>query len=638
MKPAPHRLWCGFLVTITAGCSGSDLLLPADARPAAIAIVQGDNQSARVGEVLSEPLTVRVLDAAGRPVAQTRVTFAVVSGAGASLSPDAATTDSDGRASAQWALGMAAGAYVAEARVEGSTVEPARFTAFAAAGVPALLARVAGDNQLAPVGTALPDSLVVRATDAGGNPVQGVRVSWSMNGGGSVSAEANATGADGRAGVVRVLGPVAGQQTTIASVAGVAGSPITFAATATSGSAGKLLVVTQPSATARIGTAFSRQPQVQLLDNLSNPVAQPGRAVTVSIAAGPGGAQLGGQRTRETDAAGIASFTDLSISGPAGTYTLGFSGADLASTTSAAITVTSGDVSATRSTVDAEPESFGVLAGSSSISVTVVDGQGNAIGGAVVVPTLDRTDGSFQPGTGTTDAAGRASFTLRASRTGRFIVGARAGAVTLQSRDTVDVTRIAASMAVSTDPPSPTLALSAVRVNWVVSGFPGTTPTGTVSVSAGSLTCTAQVSSGGCSITPSVAGQLSINAAYSGDAVYLQSAGSVLHQVQLVPTQVVAFTSSRPTASADESVTLQATVATALGAPSGAQLTFSRDACGPGGTALATRSVNSTTGVATWTTKNLPLGTYQLYACFVATGTYAGSQGGPINQTVTPRR
>ena len=85
-------------------------------------------------------------------------------------------------------------------------------------------------------------------------------------------------------------------------------------------------------------------------------------------------------------------------------------------------------------------------------------------------------------------------------------------------------------------------------------------------------------------------------------------------------------------------MTLQATVATALGAPGGSQLTVSRDACGPGGTALATRSVNSTTGVATWTTKNLPLGTYQLYACFVATGTYAGSQGGPINQTVTPRR
>jgi Big-like domain-containing protein len=637
MKGAPTLAWCGFLAAIGSACGGSDLLLPADARPATIAIVQGNNQSARIGEMLAEPLTVRVADGAGRPVAQARVLFAVVSGAGANLSPDAATTDAQGIASAQWALGSAAGSYAAEARVEGSSIEPARFTAFAAAGVPALLALVRGDAQLAPVGTALPESLVVRATDAAGNPVEGVRVTWSPGGGGSVSADVNATGADGRAGVQRTLGPTAGLQTTRAEVPGIAGSPVTFQATASSGTAGKLLVVTQPSATASTGAVFSRQPQVQLLDNLNNPVAQSGRAVTVTIASGPAAATLNGQRTRETDGSGLATFTDLALSGPSGSYTLGFSGADLAPTTSTTITLISGAISSTLSTVDADPESFGVIVGTSAVTVRVVDGQGNAIGGTTVVPTVDRSEATFQPASGSTDAGGRAVFTLRATRTGRFIVGARAGSVALQSKDTVDVVKLASAITIAADPPSPTPALLPVRVNWSVTGA-AVAPTGTVSVAAGSLSCSASVASGGCSITPTVSGQLTIAASYSGDAVYLPSTATRPHQVEPAPTAVIGFSSSRPTAADDESVTLQATLASEAGTPSGTELTFARDACGPAGIPLATRSVNSNTGLATWTTKGLPIGTYALYACFAGTSTYAPSQAGPVLQTVTSRR
>jgi hypothetical protein len=638
MKVVAPIVWSGFLAALlVAACAGSDLLLPADARPAAIAIVQGNNQSARVGEMLAEPLTVRVADGAGRPVAQARVLFAVVAGAGANLSPDAATTDAEGRASAQWALGSAAGSYAAEARVEGSPIEPARFTAFAAAGIPALLSLVRGDAQLAPVGTALPESLVVRATDAAGNPIEGVRVTWTAGGGGSVSAEVNATGADGRAAVQRTLGPTAGLQTTRAEVTGVAGSPVNFAATASSGSAGKLLVVVQPSGTASIGAVFARQPQVQLLDNLNNPVAQSGRAVSVTIAAGPAGATLNGQRTRETDGSGVATFTDLAISGASGDYTLGFTGADLAPTTSTAITLTSGAISSIRSTVDADPESFGVIIGTSTVTVRVLDGQGNPIGGTPVVPGVDRSEATFQPASGSTDAGGRAVFTLRTTRTGRFIVGARAGTVTLQSKDTVDVVKLSSAITLATAPPSPTRALLPISVSWSVTGA-AVAPTGTVSVAAGSLSCSASVGSGGCTITPAVAGQLTIAASYSGDAVYLPSAATRPHLVILVPTAVAGFSSSRLTAADDESVTLQATLTSDAGPPSGTGLTFARDACGGAGTPLATRSVDAKTGLATWTTKNLPLGTYSLYACFAGTSSYASSQAGPIVQTVTSRR
>ena len=96
---------------------------------------------------------------------------------------------------------------------------------------------VSGDDQTATAGTALPDSLVVRATDAGSNPVAGVTVTWTVTGGGAVSATTVTTGADGRSAVRRTLGPAAGPQSTMATAAGLDGSPVTFSATATVGSA-----------------------------------------------------------------------------------------------------------------------------------------------------------------------------------------------------------------------------------------------------------------------------------------------------------------------------------------------------------------------------------------------------------------
>src|SRR5688500_9319747 len=123
MRFTRSALLCLALATAAGvACGGSELLLPGDSLPAALAIVQGNHQSARVGESLAEPIAVRVSDAGGRPVAQARVMFAATSGAGARITPSSVVTDNDGRASADWSLGSAAGPYTAEARVDGSAV------------------------------------------------------------------------------------------------------------------------------------------------------------------------------------------------------------------------------------------------------------------------------------------------------------------------------------------------------------------------------------------------------------------------------------------------------------------------------------------------------------------------------------
>jgi hypothetical protein len=92
--------------------------------------------------------------------------------------------------------------------------------------------KVSGDPQSGQVGTTLTAPLVVRVTDGAGAAVAGVVITWSVTGGGSVSAATTPTGTDGQASVTRTLGGTAGEQKTVATADGLAGSPVTFTHTA----------------------------------------------------------------------------------------------------------------------------------------------------------------------------------------------------------------------------------------------------------------------------------------------------------------------------------------------------------------------------------------------------------------------
>ncbi len=123
--------------TLAVACGGGDLMLPSESRPAAIAVVTGNNQTAPGGQPLADSLVVRVTDPQNRPVAQLRVAFVVTAGGG-TAAPDTAVTDNDGRAASRWTLGTTTGAQAVEARVTGSDAANAAFTAVASAGAPAL--------------------------------------------------------------------------------------------------------------------------------------------------------------------------------------------------------------------------------------------------------------------------------------------------------------------------------------------------------------------------------------------------------------------------------------------------------------------------------------------------------------------
>ena len=142
------------------------------------------------------------------------------------------------------------------------------FSASAVSGVGALLELVSGNNQVAAVGSALADSLVVRVTDDLGNPVAGVEVQWAAVGGGSISPASVSSGADGTAAAERVLGNASGPQTAEASSVGLAS--VTFTQTAEPANPTSLVLWSGDGQTGGVGSQLADSLVVRLVDDNGN--------------------------------------------------------------------------------------------------------------------------------------------------------------------------------------------------------------------------------------------------------------------------------------------------------------------------------------------------------------------------------
>ncbi len=94
------------------------------------------------------------------------------------------------------------------------------------------IAAVSGDAQTGGRTTDLANPLVVVLTDAQGNGVSGVNVTWTKTDASGVISVITASNSQGQASVVYTLGTLPGQSTITASVSGLSGSPVTFTTTA----------------------------------------------------------------------------------------------------------------------------------------------------------------------------------------------------------------------------------------------------------------------------------------------------------------------------------------------------------------------------------------------------------------------
>lgn len=165
----------------------------------------------------------------------------------------------------------------------------------------AVTVSAASDGQSATVGQALAQPISVQVTDAVGNGIPDVVVTWTvLSGGGSVSSATSTTDASGNASVVWTVGSAAGANTLEASIA--TGATATISATAVAAGASAMTLVSGNNQTIAIGGTTAPM-VVHIADQFGNPVAN----ATVAWTTTAGGVLSAASTT--TDADGNTSVT-----------------------------------------------------------------------------------------------------------------------------------------------------------------------------------------------------------------------------------------------------------------------------------------------------------------------------------------
>jgi hypothetical protein len=201
----------------------------ANTRTAALA----DSQAAKIATALAVPVGVRITDTTGRVMGDLAVRWLALDGG--SITATTPRTDSLGEARATWVLGPHAGPQHVRALIgDGRTVRPAVLHAIALAGSPAAIGVVSGDAQHGTPNAATSKPIVLRVTDAAGNPVRGISVSLvPKHGAGTLPDSTPVTDSLGLVHTQWTLGATVGPQHVMARVDGV---PKTVEVTATAAS------------------------------------------------------------------------------------------------------------------------------------------------------------------------------------------------------------------------------------------------------------------------------------------------------------------------------------------------------------------------------------------------------------------
>jgi protocatechuate 3,4-dioxygenase beta subunit len=380
------------------------------------------SQSATTGSHYPNALRATVLDANGSPIDGATVAFTLGSGsaaggAGAGASFDGGgsqateLTDATGTATSPlFSANSTAGAFTATAATAG-VVEPAGYTLDNLAGTPPTIAPLPPMTQSARIGARFGKPLQVKVLDAGGKPLQGASITFTLGSGtgsggagGSGGASAGASFLDGSS-----------QTTAVTDASGIATSPSftanstpgRFAATATmagsndaasfaldnlAGKGPSVAVVGNKKRSTVVGAAYAKTLQVKVRDGSGKPLQ--GASVTFTLGAGAAGTGAAGadasfvgagnQATETTNAAGVATSPRLVADTTAGTFT---ATATTTGTTTAAtfllhnlagapVAITAG-VAATESTTAGTR--FPVR-----LAVTVADKDGNPVAGVHV--------------------------------------------------------------------------------------------------------------------------------------------------------------------------------------------------------------------------------------------------------------
>jgi hypothetical protein len=398
--------------------SGSPLTFTAQAvrpPPARILLLQAPPATAQNGIPFAQHPVVGILDSDNQPVTQVDITVSIASGFGTLDGTTTVSTDAAGRATYG---NLAIRGPTGPRTLRFSLSDPALEIVSAAVEVEAGTAtQLVGNEPLAYQGTvnspvSPAPSVLVR--DEAGNPVPGVAIIFGADRDGLVSPSTVITNEVGVAQVSSwTLGRSAGVPYSLtAGIQSVGNNPVVFSATAQAGAAGQLAIRVQPSPTARSGAPFSRQPVIQVEDELGNPAPQPGLAITATILSGPAGELQRASAT--TNSSGLATFSDLSLTGLVGDYRLSFSTATLAGVASDPISVVAGPPSRLALTGLLSPAARSRVPFAAQPSIQLQDASGNPVAqsGVEVRASIASGEGTLSGQLGAlTNDQGRADYT-----------------------------------------------------------------------------------------------------------------------------------------------------------------------------------------------------------------------------------
>ncbi len=415
------------LVTVVAG------------GPAQLSITTQPSAAGTSGSALGRQPVVQVRDAGGNasPISAVEVTAVLAEGQG-TLSNATATTDANGRATfTSLTISGASGAYRLRFEATGLTAATSDPVTLSAAASLAFAVQPPGTAQN---GVPFATQPQIAVSSIGGAPVAGEPVTASVaSGGGTLAGTTTVlTNASGVAvftdlGLIGLVGDRTLRFT--AGLFSVESDPIALEAGDVPAS---LLIVTQPPSAALNGVPFAQQPVVEVRDEAGNPI--PGASLTATVASGAG--TLGGTTTKVTNANGRVAFTGLSLTGPTGQYTLGFTSGTV-SVQSDAIMLSVGTPSAIQIVTQPSATAQSGVVFAQQPRVDVRDSGDNPVVGVVVTASIATGGGALGgTATATTNASGRATFSslsisgLVGNRTLGFTSGpaaATSGTIQLQA-------------------------------------------------------------------------------------------------------------------------------------------------------------------------------------------------------------
>jgi hypothetical protein len=363
--------------------SGSPLTFSAEAvrpAPARILLLQAPPTLVQNGILFDRQPVVGILDPYNQPVPGVDVTVSIASGVGTLNGTTTVSTDAEGRATygdlaIQGPIGQRTlrfGVSAPALEIVSGPVQVGAGTATNMVGTPPLAYQGIVNSPVSPA-----PSVVVR--DPAGNPVPGVAITFVADRDGSVSPSTVTTNELGVAQVASwTLGRSAGVQYSLtARIQSGGNDPVVFSATPQAGAAGRLVITVQPSPSAQSATPFSRQPVIQVADELGNPAPQPGLAITATLLSGPAGTLQHSSAT--TNSSGMATFSDLSLTGLVGEYRLSFSASTLAGVASDPILVAAGPPSGLALIASPSPTARSRAPLSPQPSIQLQDAGGNPV-------------------------------------------------------------------------------------------------------------------------------------------------------------------------------------------------------------------------------------------------------------------